>query len=224
MGESKVFGMGQKLNIQCKHAKDVFASQQIYSKHWWYEADLVWKEAPVDCFLLYMHLNSVQICFWLLFDSRRLFRMNSNEMLRICSAYGRTPPAIHMHAMLSARWQFHTHSNAQSQPTRTHISTGTLTQGDLVNMCILITTGVCSQQMFPKGRFRTEKSLQQNNTYGFYFAIKRVQVVFFWFLLQRCSQKCWASFCWCWQTELVLPNLRYKCTKLVYDTCWSMLT
>lgn len=45
-----------------------------------------------------MHFNSVQICFGLLFDSRRLIHMNSNEIFWMHSAFGRRiPPVVHMH-------------------------------------------------------------------------------------------------------------------------------
>lgn len=63
-----------------------------------------------------MHLNSVQICFWLLFDSRRIIHMNSNEILWMHSAFRkRIPPAIHMHTTAS-----HTRPHRQSR-TQNHL-------------------------------------------------------------------------------------------------------
>lgn len=48
------------------------------------------------------HFNSVQICFWLHFDSRSLIHMNSNEVSWMRSAFWRRiPPAIRVHATVS---------------------------------------------------------------------------------------------------------------------------
>lgn len=89
----------------------------------WSEAHFIVEETLLVSVPLQQLFNSEQICFWLLFDSRRLIHMNSNEILWMRSAFRtRIPPAIHMHTTLSHTHRLigrHTHSY-------THIHTQSL--------------------------------------------------------------------------------------------------